>query len=57
MPVGIRPSLTFRPRAGDLPHAHKMREYRPTATPLLTEAAGPVDVGGRRPHVDRVAHL
>ena len=40
MPVGIRPSLTFRPRAGDLPHAHKMREYRPTATPLLAEAAG-----------------
>ena len=37
MPVGIRPSLTFRPRAGDLPHAHKMREYRPTAMPLLTE--------------------
>ena len=44
MPVGIRPSLTRAPRAGRLPHAHKMRERRP-ATLLLAETAGPVDVG------------
>ena len=45
MPTGIRPSLAFTPRAGHLPHAHKMRERCPATTPSLAEAAGPVDVG------------
>ena len=41
MPVGIRPSLARAPRAGRLPHAHKMRERRPATMLLLAETAGP----------------